>query len=46
MKKYYKYGIFEKKGWKPILLFHTKEEAEAMLRRCPKGLCEVREILY
>ncbi len=48
MKKenYYKYGLFKKGHWSPIILYHTKEEAEKALLSSPKGICEVREILY
>ena len=41
----HKYGIFEKGGWKAIMTFKTKREAEIMLRKQRKGSCEIREII-
>lgn len=46
MTPYYRYGIFRKGEWKAIMLFHTKREAEWMLRRQYKNLCEVRKLIY
>ena len=43
--KIYKYGFFEKDGWKPIILAKTKEEAEKYRRGRKRKILEVREIL-
>ena len=45
--KIYKYGLFQKGGWKPILLATTKEEAEGYRRRSRmRKILEVRKILW
>ena len=43
--KIYRYGVFEKGGWKALVLAKTKEEAEKYIRGRKRKVLEVREIL-
>lgn len=43
-KQVYHYGIFYKKGWKPICLFETKEQAQKFIDERTEKVVEIREI--
>ena len=45
MESIYNYGLFKKGGWKALMTFKTKREADYMLRRQPKGSCEIRKLI-